>query len=90
MTKTPISRDSLLTDVRRVVVKVGSAVLTTGDGLNREAINRLADQLSALKNQGLDVVLVSSGAVAAGRQRIFELTKQKNKNNKDMASRGRL
>lgn len=69
-----------------MVVKVGSAVLTTGEGLNPDAIQRLADQLSALSDRGIDVVLVSSGAVAAGRQRICERTKQCGNQN-DMASR---
>ncbi|EGB14677.1 glutamate 5-kinase [Pseudodesulfovibrio mercurii] len=87
MTKSPITRDTLLDNVRRVVIKVGSAVLTTRDGLNGAAINRLADQLSELSNRGLDVVLVSSGAVAAGRQRIYERTRKKHRNGKDMVSR---
>jgi glutamate 5-kinase len=87
MTKSRITRGTLLDNVRRVVVKVGSAVLTTRDGLNGAAVNRLADQLAALSNRGLDVVLVSSGAVAAGRQRIFERTRKKHRNGKDMVSR---
>ncbi|MEZ7197971.1 glutamate 5-kinase [Pseudodesulfovibrio karagichevae] len=87
MTKSRITRDTLLDNVRRVVVKVGSAVLATRDGLNGAAINRLADQLAALSDRGLDVVLVSSGAVAAGRQRIFERTRKKHRNGKDMVSR---
>ncbi|WP_207264995.1 glutamate 5-kinase [Desulfovibrio sp. Huiquan2017] len=87
MTKSPITRDSLLDNVRRVVIKVGSAVLTTRDGLNGEAINRLADQLAALSDRGMDVILVSSGAVAAGRQRIFERTCKKQRNGKDLVSR---
>jgi glutamate 5-kinase len=87
MTKSPITKDTLLDNVRRVVVKVGSAVLTTRDGLNGAAINRLADQLAELSDRGLDVILVSSGAVAAGRQRIFERTRKKHRNGKDMAAR---
>ena len=87
MTKSDVDRTTLLADVRRVVVKVGSAVLTTGDGLNAPAIERLAAQLSALADRGLDVVLVSSGAVAAGRQRICERTKQCRRDYSDMASR---
>jgi len=87
MTRTDINRDNLLKDVRRVVVKVGSAVLATKDGLNPAAIDRLATQLSALSDRGIDVVLVSSGAVAAGRQRICERMKQCRKEYKDMASR---
>ena len=87
MTRTDINRANLLKDVRRVVVKVGSAVLTTGDGLNPAAIERLATQLSALSDRGLGVVLVSSGAVAAGRQRICERTQECRKDYNDMASR---
>lgn len=87
MTNTDINRHNLLTNARRIVVKVGSAVITTGEGLDHAAINRLADQLSALQDRGLDVVLVTSGAVAAGRQRIVELTHKNDRDAKDMASR---
>lgn len=86
MTK-DFDRNELLNNIRRLVVKVGSAVLTTGEGLNPAAITRLADQLSALSDRGIDVVLVSSGAVAAGRQRICERTRQCGKDYGDMASR---
>jgi len=86
MTK-EMNRETLLKNIRRVVVKVGSAVLDTEDGLNPEAIDRLAKQLSALNDKGIDVMLVSSGAVAAGRQRICERTKQCRKEYNDMASR---
>lgn len=86
MTK-EMNRETLLKNIRRVVVKVGSAVLATEDGLNPEAIDRLAKQLSALNDKGIDVMLVSSGAVAAGRQRICERTKQCRKEYNDMASR---
>jgi len=61
-------RDAALGRARRVVVKVGSAVLTGPDGLDQAVIDSLAGQLSALHDRGLDVVLVSSGAVAAGRR----------------------
>jgi glutamate 5-kinase len=88
MTNSPVDRKAFLSNVRRVVIKVGSAVLTTADGLNPDAISRLAAQLSALRDRGLDVVLVSSGAVAAGRQRIRERTKKKNGTTyKDLPSR---
>lgn len=87
MTRTDVNRGNLLKDVRRVVVKVGSAVLTTGEGLDADAILRLAGQLSELMDRGFGVVLVSSGAVAAGRQRICERTRQCNTVYDDMASR---
>jgi len=66
---------------------VGSAVLATEDGLNPDAIDRLATQLAILSDRGIDVMLVSSGAVAAGRQRICERTRKCRKEYKDMSSR---
>lgn len=56
-----------LSRVRRVVVKVGSAVLASKDGVDHSRIEHLAAQLSTLHERGLELVLVSSGAVAAGR-----------------------
>jgi glutamate 5-kinase len=67
-------RHELLAKTKRVVVKVGSAVLTGEAGLNREVIDGLARQISALRQQGREVILVSSGAVAAGRRKL-QLTK---------------
>ncbi len=56
---------------RRWVVKVGSALLTsTRDGLNRATIERLARMLSEVRQAGIDVVLVSSGSIAEGMQRL--------------------
>jgi glutamate 5-kinase len=63
-------RADILGRARTVVVKVGSAVLTTADGLAVDAVHKLVEQISALCDRGLKVVLVSSGAVAAGRTRI--------------------
>ncbi len=63
-------RQAALDNARRVVVKVGSAVLTTNDGLNREVIAGLAAGITALRQSGRQVILVSSGAVAAGRKKL--------------------
>ncbi len=63
-------RQTLFDKARRVVVKVGSAVLTSGNGMNLEVINNLAREISFLHNTGREVILVSSGAVAAGRKKI--------------------
>ncbi len=63
-------RQTLFDQARRVVIKVGSAVLTDADGLNREVIDNLAREISFLCSTGREVILVSSGAVAAGRQRL--------------------
>ncbi len=64
-------KEHALHNAKRIVVKVGSAVLTGKDGLDLRVVNRLADQIAQLHDNGLDVVLVSSGAVAAGRKAII-------------------
>ena len=63
-------RRSFLDSARRVVVKVGSAVLTTGSGLNQTVLENLAQDLTFLRESGREVILVSSGAVAAGRRKM--------------------
>jgi len=60
-----------LTVARRWVVKVGSSLVTNnGLGLDREAITAWAQQLVSLQRRGIQVVLVSSGAVAEGVARL--------------------
>ncbi|MCX2432120.1 glutamate 5-kinase [Pedobacter sp. GR22-10] len=62
---------------KKIVVKVGSNVITKENGLPDEArINHLVDQLAAIKQLGIEVILVSSGAVAAGRSLIKVSEKQ--------------
>lgn len=63
-------RQTYFDKAKRVVVKVGSAVLTGEHGLDSEIIDNIARQLSFLSGSGREVILVSSGAVAAGRQRL--------------------
>ncbi len=55
---------------KRVVVKVGSAVLTGDDGLNLPVVEGLVQGIHDLKQAGIEVILVSSGAVAAGRRKL--------------------
>ncbi|MRD72651.1 glutamate 5-kinase [Rhodocyclus tenuis] len=60
-----------LADARRLVVKVGSALVTNnGAGLDLKAIGEWARQIATLRAIGRDVVLVSSGAIACGMQRL--------------------
>jgi len=62
---------SQLLGAKRWVVKVGSALLTAeGRGLDADVVNTLVDQLMVLRSRGCEVVLVSSGAVAAGMVRL--------------------
>lgn len=59
-----------LRKTRRLVVKVGSAVLAGETGLDLTVMEQLADSIATLWLQGIQVLLVSSGAVAAGRRRL--------------------
>ncbi|OLN30863.1 Glutamate 5-kinase [Desulfovibrio sp. DV] len=60
-------RRQVMSQARRVVVKVGSAVLAGPGGIDVSVIASLARQISDLAQAGYEVLLVSSGAVAAGR-----------------------
>jgi len=62
---------SLLRDARRVVVKVGSSLVTNeGRGLDEAAIGEWCRQMSLLVRQGREVIMVSSGAIAEGMKRL--------------------
>jgi len=64
-------RNELLKAVKRVVIKIGSRVLTDPDGaLDAAVIDRICREISALRQKGLEVVVVSSGAIAAGRSEL--------------------
>jgi len=61
----------MLKKVRRIVVKVGSSILASRDrGLHRNVFSQLAKEISTLKRQGYEVILVSSGAIAAGMEKL--------------------
>ena len=62
---------SVVKHARRIVVKVGSSLVTAeGRGLDHAALSRWAEQIAALTEQGKEVVLVSSGAIAEGIARL--------------------
>lgn len=69
-TKNVKTREALLQPIRRVVIKVGSGVLTTKKGLNRQVINRLADDICFFREKGLETILISSGAIASGLSKL--------------------
>ncbi|MBS3998146.1 MAG: glutamate 5-kinase [Hydrogenophaga sp.] len=61
----------VLQTARRIVVKVGSSLVTNeGRGLDEEAIGQWSEQLAALVKQGRELIMVSSGAVAEGMKRL--------------------
>ena len=60
-----------LTNTKRWVIKIGSALLTReGEGLDRDRIRWLTGEIAYLRAQGKEVVLVTSGSVAAGMQEL--------------------
>lgn len=62
---------SEFTNVKRVVVKIGSSLLTKGGrGLDKAAISAWVGQMAGLRHKAIDVVLVSSGSVAEGMCRL--------------------
>ncbi len=65
-------RQPYLSKARRVVLKLGSAVLAAAEGLNQPLIQRLAGEISALRGGGgeLEFIIVSSGALAAGCRKL--------------------
>ncbi|MFM2395612.1 MAG: hypothetical protein RLZZ434_194 [Pseudomonadota bacterium] len=68
---TTLEFKSLLVDAKVIVVKVGSSLVTNdGNGLDKLAIAAWATQIANLVAQGKQVILVSSGAVAEGMQRL--------------------
>jgi glutamate 5-kinase len=63
-------KQRLLKQVRRAVVKIGSSILSDTTGINRERLRSLSAEICALHQQDIAIVVVSSGAVAAGMVRL--------------------
>jgi glutamate 5-kinase len=64
-----IQRDhkkSMLRRARRIVIKIGSQILSSSMGIEEARLNALVSDLAALHSEGKEIVVVSSGAVAAG------------------------
>jgi glutamate 5-kinase len=59
-------RKDVLSCVRRVVLKLGSSVVTTDNGLDHKTIRNIVDAVCAHKALGKEFIIVTSGAVAAG------------------------
>lgn len=64
-------RKDVLKKVKRIVIKIGSQVLTAADGgLDSSVFSTISADIAALRDKGKQVVLVSSGAIAAGRSEL--------------------
>jgi glutamate 5-kinase len=72
MTQVEVDYKSLFSRCRRLVIKVGSALVTGPKGLNRVMIHRLSDQVAELRERDPDrrVIIVTSGAVASGCRKV--------------------
>jgi glutamate 5-kinase len=70
--------NSVLLNAKRIVVKVGSSLVTNeGRGLDAEAIGQWCEQLAGLVKDGREVIMVSSGAIAEGMKRLNWATRPK-------------
>jgi len=71
-------RQDILKNIKRVVIKIGSSVISNRDkgrsslecGLSKDWVRHYARQIKLIQDRGYDVVLVSSGAIMAGRERL--------------------
>ena len=64
-------RHRILKEARRVVLKVGSSLVASkGLGLHTERLERLAAELAELKTQNRDILMVSSGAIISGIEKL--------------------
>ena len=63
-------QQKIFSTAKRVVIKVGSNVLTADHGLNIYSIQIISEQLKLLFDKKIDVVIVSSGSMAAGFKKI--------------------
>ncbi|MCC6712585.1 MAG: glutamate 5-kinase [Candidatus Dadabacteria bacterium] len=65
------NRKAIISRTKRAIIKIGSSVLTDDGGiLDESAFDRLAKDISAVKNQKRDVAVVSSGAIASGMKKL--------------------
>ena len=63
----------------RIVAKFGTSLLTSGtDHLDLKVMSSLVEQIARLHRQGKEIVIISSGAIASGRQRLREIQERKN------------
>jgi len=82
-----LNRKLLLQKTHRLVLKIGSQVLTNkGRALSQQVFDRLAQEITAAKKRGYEIVIVSSGAIAAGMARLGLTEKPKTMPQKQAAA----
>ena len=76
------------TESQRIIVKIGTNVLTNGtDSLNQKTMSSLAAQIATLMQKDIEVILITSGAIAAGRHKANANHLTENLTTKDVHSR---
>ena len=88
-----MTRKEILANVKRVLIKIGSGVLTGEDGLDLQIIEQLIDEIAQLSKKGYQIVIVTSGAIASGKHRMGITGKLKSMPQKQAAAaigQGRL
>ena len=86
-------RKEILLNVKRVLIKIGTGVLTGQDGLDLDIIKQLVDEIAELTQKGYQIVIISSGAIASGMQKMGFAGKHKSIPQKQAAAaigQGRL
>ena len=86
-------RKEILLNVKRVLIKIGTGVLTGQDGLDLDIIKQLVDEIAELTKKGYQIVIISSGAIASGMQKMGFAGKHKSIPQKQAAAaigQGRL
>jgi glutamate 5-kinase len=86
-------RQKTLAHAKKILIKVGSAVLTNADGLDLKIVDALVTEMSEMVHKGYSIVLVTSGAIASGKQRMQITGKLKSMPEKQAAAaigQGRL
>ena len=64
-------RDEVLKQAKRIVVKIGSSLVSSREtGLQPERIDRLAEEIAALRSAGRQILIVSSGAIVSGIKKL--------------------
>lgn len=64
-------RKTIISKVQRVIIKIGSSVLTDQDGgLSDSIFEKLAEQISRIRDKNIEVIVVSSGAIASGMKKL--------------------
>lgn len=66
-----MNRKNFISDIKRIVLKIGSSILTDDEGqLYEPRFGKIASQVAELRGKGIEVIIVSSGAIASGMKKL--------------------